>query len=177
MPEVAHSHRGVWMAVALGLVGVATLGIALYSRFAAAEPAPIEVTLPEAKPVLREPQLAPVKPPGSGKWSALEGAWHGIGDQPDLAITWSVDIQLEKIGAVGTKVGVIKFGSPLGCSGELERMADDDDTLVLHETMTSDPNDRCVAEATLRLKRDGDKVSAVWIYVDGRQAATGDLTR
>jgi hypothetical protein len=175
-PEVAHAPRAAWMAVGLLVVGAATLVFAVRARYGTgeAEAAPVTPSMP--LPKVEQPALEPAKPPAT-KWSALEGGWRGIGDQPDHGITWPVEIQFEKIAGVGSKVGTIKFGAPLGCSGELVREEDEDDTLVLHENITSDPDAKCVDEATIKLTKNGDKVDAVWIYTNGSQAASSTLTR
>jgi hypothetical protein len=178
VPLAAHTSRARWV-IGVGMIGAAALGIAVWYGTAHADviddvkvAKDVKVVEPPA------PTVAPSKTPApADKFAALAGSWRGTGDQPDWNIQWSVDLRLEKTGPVGSKVGTVTNGGTIECSGELIRMADEDNMLVLHERITKDVNATCVKEGTLKLTPGSDKLSTVWFYDDGRQAATGDLTR
>lgn len=193
VPLAAHRARALWP-VGLGVVGVGVVAVGLWVKLGGSEavadvlePTMVEVQKPKPPEIVEilppppppPPAAAPApKPPSSAdKFASLTGHWAGTGDQPDVGMKWSADLQLDKVGAVGTKVGTVKYGDTLDCSGELTRMADQGDFLVLHELITKDAGGTCVAEGTIKLSKSGNKLTAVWLYANGQQAATGKLTR
>lgn len=126
------------------------------------------------EPSLR-PAPTPTKP--AHPFAAVVGKWHGVGHQYEPVMDWDIVMTIEPGDTpTGKRIGTIEYPS-LGCSGELIRLPEEGNTLVVQEQITNNPEQRCVPTGTIRFTHDDDKLEWKWFFPNGNEGAKSRLSK